>query len=128
VREVRRPKNTFKKEENTGSCPLGKPRRNAKCRHLKKLTCKGTLRQVFICLRPKTPYPSPLTHYSVLIHTGKGGEGGEFDQREGNRGDTDQKAGVENTDVTECTQEIGYLQSINSKLGFFTDFLYEQCH
>ncbi len=23
-----------------------------KCRHLKKLTCKGTLRQVFICLRP----------------------------------------------------------------------------
>ncbi len=24
----------------------------AKCRHLKKLTCKGTLRQVFICLRP----------------------------------------------------------------------------
>jgi hypothetical protein len=25
---------------------------NAKCRHLKKLICKGTLRQVFICLRP----------------------------------------------------------------------------
>ncbi len=25
---------------------------NAKCRHLKKFTCKGTLRQVFICLRP----------------------------------------------------------------------------
>ncbi len=24
----------------------------AKCLHLKKLTCKGTLRQVFICLRP----------------------------------------------------------------------------
>jgi hypothetical protein len=24
----------------------------AKCRHLKKLTCKGTLRHVFICLRP----------------------------------------------------------------------------
>ncbi len=24
---------------------------NAKCRHLKKLTCKGTLRKVFICLR-----------------------------------------------------------------------------
>ncbi len=27
---------------------------NAKCRHLKKLTCKATLRQVFICLRPPT--------------------------------------------------------------------------
>jgi hypothetical protein len=25
---------------------------NAKCRHLKKLTCKGSLKQVFICLRP----------------------------------------------------------------------------
>jgi hypothetical protein len=25
---------------------------NAKCRRLKKLTCKGTLRKVFICLRP----------------------------------------------------------------------------
>jgi hypothetical protein len=25
---------------------------NAKCRYLKKLTCKGTWRQVFICLRP----------------------------------------------------------------------------
>ncbi len=25
---------------------------NAKCRYQKKFTCKGTLRQVFICLRP----------------------------------------------------------------------------
>ncbi len=25
---------------------------NVKCRYLKKLTCKGTLRQVFICLKP----------------------------------------------------------------------------
>jgi hypothetical protein len=25
---------------------------NTKCRYLKKITCKGTLRQVFICLRP----------------------------------------------------------------------------
>ncbi len=29
---------------------------NAKCRHLNKLTCKGILRHVFFCLRPKTPY------------------------------------------------------------------------
>jgi hypothetical protein len=28
---------------------------NRKCRHLKKLTSNGTLRQVFICLRPRTP-------------------------------------------------------------------------
>ncbi len=59
---------------------------NAKCRHLNKLICKGTLRQVFICLRPRTPeapiYPPPPqplhtvyvhTVYSILIHTGKGG-------------------------------------------------------
>jgi hypothetical protein len=34
---------------------------NAKCRHLNKLTCKGTWRQVFICLRSRTHTP-PLTH------------------------------------------------------------------
>jgi hypothetical protein len=36
---------------------------NAKCRHLKKLTCKGTLRQefkLFICLRPRNPYTIPF--------------------------------------------------------------------
>ncbi len=31
---------------------------NAKCRHLKKFTCKGTLRQVFISLRPRTRFYS----------------------------------------------------------------------
>jgi hypothetical protein len=57
---------------------------NAKCRYLKKLTCKGTLRQVFYLSEapspPMTPY-SPLIHcirvYSILIHTGKEG-GGEI--------------------------------------------------
>jgi hypothetical protein len=32
-----------------------KMRRKEKCRHLK-LTCKGTLRQVFICLGPLSSY------------------------------------------------------------------------
>jgi hypothetical protein len=50
----------------------------AKCRYLKKLTCKGTLRQVFTLPEasspPMTPYSSPYTLlYSILIHTGKGG-------------------------------------------------------
>ncbi len=31
----------------------------------KKISCKGTLRQVFICLRPRTPYP-PLPLNNVL--------------------------------------------------------------
>ncbi len=57
---------------------------NAKCRHLKKWTCKGTCgRCCDFCLRPRTPYPpSPLTYcirvYSILIHTEKGWEGGEL--------------------------------------------------
>ncbi len=54
---------------------------NAKCRHRNKMTCKGTLRHVFICLWTRTPYPPPLhtitfIHYIVLlIHTRKGGGG-----------------------------------------------------
>ncbi len=56
----------------------------AKCRYLIKLTCKGTLRQVFYLSEapfpPMTPHtPPPLTHciclYSVLIPPGPGGGG-----------------------------------------------------
>ncbi len=44
---------------------------NAKCRYLKKLTCKGTLRQVFYL--SETPSP-PMTTYSPPPYsTGKGG-------------------------------------------------------
>jgi hypothetical protein len=40
----------------------------AKCRHLKKFTCKGTLRQVFICLRLRTPYsPPPNLHTCIRV-------------------------------------------------------------
>ncbi len=39
---------------------------NAKCRILK-LTCEGTLRQVFVCLRPRTPYP--LKHCTLYVYT-----------------------------------------------------------
>jgi hypothetical protein len=45
----------------------------------KKVTCKGTLRQVFISLRPRTPYP-PHTLYTCLqysySHREQGGWGG----------------------------------------------------
>ncbi len=54
---------------------------NSKCPHLKKLTCKGTLRQVFISRRPRNRTYSPehtvyvYTVFSVHIHTGRGGGG-----------------------------------------------------
>ena len=53
----------------------------------KKLACKETLRQVFFYLRPETlcspPYTQCIRVYSILIHTGKGGE---LNQREGLEG------------------------------------------
>ncbi len=72
------------------------------------LCCTGILWQVFICLRPRTTYPLPLTHciqvyvvqHTVLIHTEKGG-GGELNQREGERVNSSQ-SWVENTNMTNC--------------------------
>jgi hypothetical protein len=55
--------------------------------------------------------------YAVyLFRQGMGG-GGELNQREGERGNTGEyrsQSWVENTNMTECTQEIGYLQTVNS--------------
>ncbi len=51
----------------------------ANCGHLKKFICKGTLRQVFICVRPRTPCSPPLTHcirvYSLLTYSHREGGG-----------------------------------------------------
>ena len=66
----------------------------------KKWTRKGTLRQVFYLSEAPPSYdpilPSPLTHcirvYSTLIHTRKGGGGGEL-TREKVRGAIVHKAG-----------------------------------
>ncbi len=86
---------------------------STKCRHLKKFTCKGTLRQVFICLRPPSllgfclgwssnfvgsPPPAlPATHclYILYFDKGKGGrgEGGLRWTREKVRGAIVHKAG-----------------------------------
>ncbi len=54
----------------------------------KKLTCKGTLGQVFICLRPRTPYT--LYVYTVYLFTHGRGEGRDLSQREGERGNSAQ--------------------------------------
>jgi hypothetical protein len=76
---------------------------NTKCRHLNKLTCEGTSRQVFICLRSRIPYPPPLhtvydtcIQYTVLLHTGNGrirGGGGGVELEVKGRGATIYKAG-----------------------------------
>jgi hypothetical protein len=62
----------------------------AKCRNLKKLTCKGTL---FICLRPPSllwPHIPPYTMYTCILYTYSHREGGRgratVNQREGERG------------------------------------------
>jgi hypothetical protein len=53
----------------------------------KKMTCKGTLRQVFFCLRPRTPHPPPYSLNTCIQYTYShregGGRGGRFNQREG---------------------------------------------
>jgi hypothetical protein len=70
-----------------------------KCRHLKYLSCG--LSALY------------LPRYS---HRDGGGGGGgvlNYNQREGERGNRSQ-SWVENTNMTECTQEIGYLRSIIS--------------
>ncbi len=46
---------------------IGQIESNAKYRHLKKLTCKGTLRQVFICLRPPSPPSSFWGGLAILL-------------------------------------------------------------
>jgi hypothetical protein len=54
---------------------------------------------------------------SLYTYSHKEGGGGELNQREGVRGNRlvyRSQSCVESTNVTECTQEIGYLQSINS--------------
>ncbi len=87
---------------------------NAKCRHLKKTDRKGTLRQVFICLRPRTPYPLPLLHTVHIVYTERvqytyshreGGRVGELNQRERERGNRSQ-SWVKNTNMTECWQKL----------------------
>ncbi len=52
---------------------------SAKWRHLKKLTSKGTLRQVFTCLRSRTlhtPHLHIIYMYSVYLFSQGRGEGG----------------------------------------------------
>jgi hypothetical protein len=53
---------------------------NAKCRYLKKLTCKGTLRQVFYLAEAPSPPMNPYTPppYTLSPYSHREGGGGEL--------------------------------------------------
>jgi hypothetical protein len=54
--------------------------------------------------------------YKVYLLTQGRGKGGELNQREGERSNTEKyrsQSWVENSNMTECKQEIGYLLSKN---------------
>ncbi len=84
-------------------------RRQCKMWSSKKITCKGTLRQVFICLRPRTPHPLHTVNvYTVYLLTqGRGGGVVENQrEREGQHRRVQITSWVENTNMSEWTQEI----------------------
>ncbi len=93
---------------------------------VKKLACKRTLRQVFICLsEAQTPIPPPpsYTLYVCIQYSyshREGGSRGELNQREGVRGNSSQ-SWVENTKMKNDLQSLtlrNTLQSINSDKNF----------
>jgi hypothetical protein len=77
----------------------------------KKLTCVGTLRQVFICLRPPPllrPISSPHPPHAVdvyIVYLFTQGRGGEVNQREGYWGNSSQ-SWVENTNMSDCISSL----------------------
>jgi hypothetical protein len=81
----------------------------------KKLTCEGTLRQVFYLSEAPFPSYDPILHpplhtiriYNILIHRGKEGEGEEL-TRDKVTGAIVHKAG------RKYQHDCLYLQSINS--------------
>jgi hypothetical protein len=78
---------------------------NKKCRQLKKLTYKGTLRQVFICLRPRTTYPlHNVNVYTVFLFT-QGWGGGRIEPGEKGEGNSSQ-SWVENTNMTDSISNL----------------------
>ncbi len=88
---------------------------DAKYQHLKELTCKGTLRQVFISAWGPEPQTSPpytllcifIYSTSIFLHTGKG-EGGRVEPERRLEGQQLTKL------IRKYQHDWLYLQSINS--------------
>ncbi len=99
-------------------------RKQCKMSSSKKMTCKGTLRQVFICLFPRTSYPPPPPIHTVCVYTVYlfTREGGDLNQREGERGNSSQ-SWVENTNITDCISSLLALINTYPKVPFHVSFL-----
>jgi hypothetical protein len=89
----------------------------------KKFTCKWTLRQVFFCLRPRTPYPPPLT-CCIRVFTQGRGKGGQLNQREGKRGNCSQ-SWVENINILQIS--IKTCRKVSSQVNFLDDYILLWC-
>ncbi len=77
-----------------------------KCLHLKKITRKGTLRQVFNCLRPHPflwpPYPPHTVFvYSVYLFTQGRGRGARLEWQQFTK-----LGRLENTNMTDCISSL----------------------
>jgi hypothetical protein len=97
---------------------------DAKCRHLKKLTCKGTLQQVFICLRLRiSPPPLHIVYVNTvyLFTDGRGG-GGELSLREGQRRNSSQ-SWVEKANMIDCISSLSTLINTCRKVPLQGNFL-----
>jgi hypothetical protein len=87
----------------------------------KKLICKGTLRQVFTCLRPRTlTPPTPCIRVRVLFHTAEGGWG-EVEPERRERGNS-LLSWVENTNVIDCISSLYTLINTCRKVPLQVNF------
>jgi hypothetical protein len=82
----------------------------------KKFTCKGDFAACVYLAEDQNLIPPPFhTVYDTYLHREVEGE---LNQREGERGNLQGRvqitSWVENTNMTECTQEICFLYSLNS--------------
>jgi hypothetical protein len=99
---------------------------NAKCRFLKKLTCKVTLRQMFylsegplLSYEPIPPHTHCILVYSIIIHTGN--EGRRANQREGSRGNSSQSRSKIPTRLTvSLINSLKHQQRRHLGFGVFT--------
>ncbi len=75
----------------------------SKCHHLKYWPVKGLCGRCLSVWGPE-PHTPPLTH-CLRVYTGKGGERGELNQREGKGGNSSQ-SWVENTNMIDCISSL----------------------